>query len=160
MLSIFNNLKPFFEDVYREISVREYARMQDISPPTASKLLNQFAKEELLIKKQDRIYLMFRANKTSDFFKDLTKAFWRKRLTKVLEPLREELMFKPITLFGSLFKVENTINSDVDLFIDLPEKKIDLSKAEKLLKREIQLFFKNAAKSEELIKNIKKGLII
>ena len=55
MLEIFNKLKPFFEDNYKRISVREYARMQNISPPNASQLLNNLEKEGLLKKEEDRI---------------------------------------------------------------------------------------------------------
>lgn len=52
MLKIINDLTPFFEDCYREISVREYARIMSISPPTASKLLSYYCSEKLLVKKQ------------------------------------------------------------------------------------------------------------
>ena len=35
MLNIINNLRPFIEDCYRRISVREYSRLLKVSPPTA-----------------------------------------------------------------------------------------------------------------------------
>jgi len=54
MLKIINNLKPFIEDNYREINVREYARLNKISPPTASKLLNYYKTQEILRKKEDK----------------------------------------------------------------------------------------------------------
>jgi hypothetical protein len=34
-------MKLFFEDCYRDISVREYSRETTISPPTASKILKR-----------------------------------------------------------------------------------------------------------------------
>ncbi len=40
MLKIINNLKPFIEDNYRRISVREYARIQKISDVKSDELLN------------------------------------------------------------------------------------------------------------------------
>ena len=48
MLNIINNLKPFIEDSYRRINVREYSRLMKISPPTASKTLFELSKEGLL----------------------------------------------------------------------------------------------------------------
>ena len=55
MLKIIYILKPFFEDNYRRINVREYARLQKISPPTASKILEQMHKEKLLKKETERL---------------------------------------------------------------------------------------------------------
>lgn len=54
MLDIINNLKPFFEDCYRRINVREYSRLMKISPPTASKLLSKYHKLNLLLVDRDR----------------------------------------------------------------------------------------------------------
>ena len=54
MLNIINSLKPFIEDCYRRINVREYARIMKISPPTASKILFELNKEELLSIEKDR----------------------------------------------------------------------------------------------------------
>ena len=71
MLKIFNGLNPFFEDVYREISVREYAKEIGISPPTASKMLKEFETEKLLLSNKKGIYIYFRANKENYLFKNL-----------------------------------------------------------------------------------------
>ena len=59
MLDILNNLGAFFEDCYRRISVREYAKIMNISPPTASKILTEYSKEGILIKEAERNYLFF-----------------------------------------------------------------------------------------------------
>ena len=56
MLNIINNLKPFFEDCYGRINVREYARIIKISPPTASKILLELNKEGLLLMENDKNY--------------------------------------------------------------------------------------------------------
>ena len=57
MLNIINNLRPFIEDCYRRINVREYARLTKISPPTASKILSEFNQEGLLSIEKDRNYI-------------------------------------------------------------------------------------------------------
>ena len=160
MLKIFNNLEPFFEDAYRELSVREYGRLRKISPPTASKILKGFAKENLLIRKKQGIYLVFRANNEYHLFRDLAAAYWREKLFHLLEDMHKEVLFKPITLFGSIVKAENTKNSDIDIYIGIPQKKIDTRAIESKLKRKIQIHFSDSAKNENLLENIKKGVII
>ena len=160
MLKIFYNLELFFEDVYRELSVREYGRLRKFSPPTASKILKELAKENLLIRKKQGIYLVFRANNEYHLFKDLATAYWREKLFYLFEDIHKEVLFKPITLFGSIAKTENTKNSDIDIYIDMPPKKINTKAIESKLKRKIQIHFSDSAKNENLLENIKKGVII
>ena len=66
MLEIVNNLEPFFEDCYRIVSVREYARLIKKSPPTASKLLKGFAQEGYLHKRPERGHLLFSLDQTNE----------------------------------------------------------------------------------------------
>jgi predicted nucleotidyltransferase len=160
MLKIFNLLKPFFEDVYREFSVREYGRIKKLSPPTASKALKQFSKENLLIKTKRGIYLIFRANKEYHLFKDLAIAYWHERLFHLFENIHEKVLFKPIILFGSIAKTENTAESDLDIYIDIPRRELNIGFIEKKLKRKVQLHFKEESKNPHLLENIKKGIII
>lgn len=160
MLKIFYNLEPFFEDVYRELSVREYGRLRKISPPTASKILKHLARENLLIRKRHGIYLVFRANSEYHLFRDLATAYWREKLFHLLEDLHKEVLFKPIILFGSIAKVENTKNSDIDIYIDTPPKKVDTKTIENKLKRKMQIHFKDSSKNKNLLENIKKGMRI
>lgn len=160
MLNIFYNLEPFFEDVYSELSVREYARIKRCSPPTASKLLKGYAKEGLLISGKDRIYLLFRANRENDLFKDLARSYWKNRLSELLKDIHKDFLFEEIILFGSIAKIENTLNSDMDLYINIQRKEIDLSNIERKLKRKLQLHFKDSLKNKNLSENIKKGVRI
>ena len=163
MLEIFNNLKPFFEDCYRRINVREYARIQKISPPTASKLLESLYKKKFLKKEKERIYIYYFANKDSELFIDLSRIYWKTILEKTaLLKEAENLFLNPIIyLFGSLAKAEVKYDSDIDLAIFTPSKKeISFKKYEKLLKREIQVFvFKDLedVKSKELLNSILNG---
>lgn len=156
MLKIINNLKPFFEDCYREINVREYARLKGISAPTASNILKKYFKEGLLKKKEDKGYLLFRANRESKILKDMSRIYWYIKLNKYFED------FKTIILFGSLSKLENNKNSDIDIFLT-PKRKIDIPKIERTLKRSIQSFSYNSIneiKNNELKKNILNGYIL
>ena len=89
MLNIFNNLKPFFEDCYRELGVREYSRIVGISPPTASKLLKEYEKEGLVNKRKERGFLLFRANRESNVLKSLSRIYWEQKLRPLIEFINE-----------------------------------------------------------------------
>jgi len=163
MLEIIDRLAVFFEDCYREISVREYAREVGVSPPTASKILNFFSKEGLLLRREERGFLLFRVNRESSVAQDLSRIYWRKKLKELIEFLEKELYFDSVVLFGSLGKLETTKNSDVDLAVFCKSKKeLDLKKFEKKLGREVQIFvFEELRKvNKELASNIRNGYIL
>ncbi len=160
MLDIFNKLRPFFEDVFREISVREYARLCKISPPTASTILKKFAQEGLLLQRAERNLLLFRAKRDQSLLHDMAIAYWRNILKKSLEPLREKFVFKKMILFGSIAKGENTKESDIDLFVDMKHTSIVTFDIEKTLKRKIQFHFSDALHNKNLTQAIRKGVEI
>lgn len=163
MLKKINILKPFFEDCYRRINIREYARISKISPPTSSKLLETFYKEGLLKKQKEKQYIYYYANKDSKIFVDISRIYWLiKSENSGLLSFVENEFISPVTiLFGSLSKAEAKPDSDVDLAIFTPTKKeINLKKYEKKLKRKIQLFvFKKIedVKNKNLLNNILNG---
>ena len=166
MLEIINNLKLFFEDNYRRINVREYARLTGISPPNASKKLSELEKEGLVKKEVERKYFYYSANKSNKVFIELSRIYWYELLTNsgLIEHLIKELVKPKIILFGSLSKAEVRRESDIDLAIFTPStKELNLKLFEKKIGRDIQIFmFKNKddVKSEELINNIRNGFII
>ncbi|MBI4739848.1 nucleotidyltransferase domain-containing protein [Candidatus Woesearchaeota archaeon] len=166
MLKIFNNLVPFFHDNYRRINIREYARLQRISPPSASKLLFQFEKEGLLKKEVDRRYIYFVANRENKVFVDLLRVYWYLTLKKagLVEHLEREFVQPLIVLFGSLSKAEATQESDIDIAVfSASRKKVDLVPFERRIKRTIQILTfprSEDVKNKELLKNIMNGFII
>ncbi len=163
MLNIINNLKPFFEDCYRRINVREYSRLTRVSPPTASKVLFEFNKEGLLLIEKDRNYLFYYANKNSKLFMDLSRIYWKIELNELTDFLNKNLSSPTIILFGSLAKAEVKSDSDIDICIIGHKKELNIKKFENNLKRKIQLFFFSSIKdikSKELANNIVNGYII
>lgn len=166
MFKELNNLKPFFEDNYRRISVREYARIIKVSPATASKLLEQCNADKLLNKEQDRIYTYYYANRENALFVQLLRIYWLQIFGKIrlTEYFEKELANPIVILFGSFAKAEINPNSDIDIAIFTnSKKKLDLEKFQKILKREIQTFiFKsiNSVGNKELLPNILNGVII
>ena len=163
MLNIINNLKPFFEDCYRRINVREFSRIIKVSPPTASKLLSEYEKTGLLTMNKDRNYIFYYANKKSKDFIDLSRIYWRNMLKEIIEHLNKILLSPTIILFGSLSKAEAKIDSDIDICILTHKKELNLVQFEKRLKRKIQIFFFNSIKeidAQELKNNILNGYIL
>jgi predicted nucleotidyltransferase len=164
MLDIINKLKPFIEDCYKELGVREYSRAMKISPPSASKLLKEFEVQGILKKRADRRYLLFRANKESLVLKDISIIYWKEKLKRIIEQLNSKFYNPTIVLFGSLTKLETNENSDIDLVIFTKIKKdVNLNEYEGDLKRKIQLFkFEslNAINNKELKIEILNGHIV
>ena len=163
MLNIVNRLSVFFEDCYREFSVREYSREVGISPPTASKLLKGFAKDGLLAMREERGFLLFKVNRESFVMRDLSRMYWGERLGDLNILLRDELYGDAIVLFGSLSKLEALKKSDIDIAVfSKSKKRVDLAKPEKKLGREIHLFvFESLEKvNKELRFNIIDGYML
>jgi predicted nucleotidyltransferase len=162
MLEIINNLTPFFEDCYRRISVREYAKIVGVSPPTASKILMEYNKEGLLKKQEDRNYIFFFVNKESKTFIELSRIYWEDILKEIVELIEKTAVNPTIILFGSLSKAETTPSSDVDIAIISHKKELDIKNFEKKLKREIQIFWFDSFNdiTGELKNNILNGDIL
>lgn len=163
MLNILNNLKPFFENCYRRINVREYSRIMKISPPTASKILFELNKSDLLLVEKDRNYIFYYANKKNRIFMDLSRIYWRIELEELIEFFCKNSTNFSVILFGSLSKAEVRANSDIDICIIGPKKKLKLNDFENKLKRKIQLFFFKSIKdinNKELANNILNGYLL
>ncbi|MGC9777672.1 MAG: nucleotidyltransferase domain-containing protein [Candidatus Heimdallarchaeota archaeon] len=166
MLKIFNDLSPFFEDNYRRINIREYARILKISPPSASKTLKAFAKEGLLVLEEDKNYLNFSTNKVSNLFLHLSRLYWFQTFDEIgfLDYLEKELIAPTIILFGSFAKAEVRKQSDIDIaiFSDL-QNELNFDVFEQKLQRKIQQFrFESRDKvpTQELLNNILSGFIL
>lgn len=163
MLKIINDLEPFFEDCYRRINIREYARIMKISPPTASNLLAYYNREGLLLKEKYRNYVLFYANKESGEFIDLSRIYWKCMLKPLVSFMEENLADPTIILFGSLSKAEAKPDSDIDLAVLACKKELDMDVFENKLKRRIQIFwFKSIGdiKNSKLANSIIEGYML
>lgn len=163
MLDLFNELAPFMEDCYRKISVREYAKVVNISPPTASKVLSLYYNEGILKKEEDKQYIFYYANRESQQFIELSRLYWRVHFKDLIEYMQKTLVNPTLVLFGSLVKAEARKESDIDLAVIAHERKLDIARFEKKFKRPVQIFrFDTVAhiKPQELQDNIRKGYVL
>ena len=163
MLKIINELKPFFEDCYRRINVREYAKIMKVSPPTASKIMKLYNNKGLLLKEEYRNYILFHANRENEEFIDLSLIYWRHALKDLLVLMGKKLIDPTIILFGSLSKAEAKPDSDVDLAVFAHKREFDIGIFERKIRRKIQIFWFESLKDvkpKELANNIINGYLL
>ena len=158
-------LEVFFDNPLPEggFQLREISRKIDLAPKSVKSYLEELEKESLIIKKKHRIhkYPVYYANRDDHYFKFLKRLSTIRRVkeTGLLDYLNESCMPDVIVLFGSASKGEDRKESDIDLYLQCKEKKLNLKKYEKELKRGINIFFEPDFDklSEELKKNIING---
>ncbi len=165
MFKELNILKLFLEEPAREFNVREVARLQKISPATASKELKAFARQDLLQERKERMLILYKANLESSSYKDV-KVFYSIRKIKtsgLLDALNRFYLKPAIVLFGSAATGLDTETSDFDLLV-VSEKNSafpEIKKYEAKLNRGLQIFAVKSIKelkNEHLINNIINGI--
>lgn len=158
----------FLESPAQKYHVRGIARKLGISPRTAKKYLAALCSDGYLKMEKDGIYEKYRAYQDSQIFKD-RKVFHtirKLRESEIIGYIEEEMNYPAIILYGSAARGEDTVESDIDLFIiSKVKKEIDVSGFEKKLDMEIQLMnmdeteFKKG-KNGELQNNMLNGIVL
>lgn len=139
----------FFQEPTKEHGLLEISRITKIAHTSVKKHLETLKKEgiisERIEKKGSRAYPIYKAEQESNVFRDYKKVYNFAELINsgLIEHIKNSLMPKSIALFGSYQKGEDIEDSDIDLFVEIEQKDIDLSKFEKRLKRKVQLHFKD-----------------
>ena len=157
-------LRFFFEEPTRRFHIRELARMSGIAHTSVKNYLQELVIEKLIIKVKSPLYAAFIANEENRMYRlrkqqDMVFQIYSSGLVDFLE---DSLQPRCIILFGSVRKGEYNKTSDIDIFIQTQERKIDLSKFEKKLQHSISLFFEEDIHklSNELFNNIVNGFKI
>jgi predicted nucleotidyltransferase len=162
--STYRVLQAFFDEPLRKFYLRQLSREISLSQPAVMNHLHHLVQERLIVRDNDALYPTYRANREEKKFCILKMHNLLLRLeeTNVLQTIYDIALPDAIVLFGSCVLGEDVEESDIDLFILAPEKKLHLKKYEKLLKRKISLFFcKDFGKlSEELKNNIVNGIVL
>lgn len=157
-------LQEFFDFPRKNFQMRELSRRVKLAQVSVINHLNALVKEELILKEKKGLYPTFRANGENNEFKILKKQnlIWRIYKSRLIEHMDEKIKPNCIVLFGSTSRGEDTEESDMDLFIQADEIKLNLQKYEKILKRKINLLFESNIKtlSKELLNNIINGQVI
>ncbi len=159
-----NILKLFFVYPTTGFLIREIARKTNIGEPSVINHLNLLLKDKLIMKQESKPYPLFKANRENELFKSL-KTFdtiFRIKESGLLKYIYDSTLPNVIILFGSASKGEDIEQSDIDLYIQAKEKRLDLQRYESILNRKISLFFKEnfLRINKELRNNIINGIIL
>lgn len=157
-------LQEFFDFPRKDFQMREIARRTRITQPSVMNHLQALQHEHFILKEKKGIYPAFRANRDEEPFRTHKKLNMLLRLqeTGLLDDVYDACLPGVIVLFGSAARGEDTEESDIDLFVQAKEKRMDLSKYEKLLQRKINVFFKESflRLNIELKNNIINGTVL
>ena len=161
-------LEFFFINPSKEHSLKNISKKVKLAHTSVKNNLNKLVKLRLILesieKRGKRKFPVYKANRDYKFFRNYKIIH---NLSSVLESgligfIEEKLMPKSIILFGSYRKGEDTENSDIDLFIECKEEKLNLKIFEKKMGKRIQLHFKENFNlyPKELRNNITNGIVL
>lgn len=157
-------LQAFFDFPRRDFHMREISRRVKLTQPSVVNHLKELVTEKLIVKEKKGLYPTFRANRDNELFTLFKKndTVYRLHISGIMDYLYDSCLPNVIILFGSASRGEDIEESDIDLFLQAPEKKLSIEKYEKKLHRKITLFFQEDFKklSNELKNNILNGIIL
>lgn len=155
-------LRLFFENPSKEFQIRGIARELKASKTAISYHMNILLKKKLVLKKKRGVFPSFTANSTDELYRFYKRQYQIEKIIScgVLDHIEEEANPKCVILFGSFAKAEYDEKSDIDLFVQADETKLDLSRFEKKLRHRINIIFEPDIKrlSPELFNNIINGI--
>ncbi len=159
-------LEVFFENPLPEggFQLRELSRATALAPKSVKDYLDVLEKENLILKKAHRIhkYPVYYGNRDNEYFKFLKKQEIIRKIVEsgFVEYIWDKTLPEVIILFGSCSRGEDIQGSDIDLYLQSSEKKLDISKFEKILQRKINILFEKDFQnlSKELKNNILNGI--
>ena len=146
-------------------SLRELERLSKLGLPSVKNYVLELEKEDLVKIKIIQRFKLHIANRDNKRFKRLKTSYNIEKLydSGLIDYLNKELSLPTIILFGSVAKGEDVENSDIDLYIETPEKQLDISKFEREIGKNIQIFFHKTLKeikNKHLMNNITNGIIL
>ncbi len=157
-------LQEFFNSPRKDFQMRELSRRVKLAQPSIINHLKALSKENLIIKEKKGIYPTFRANRENNMFSLYKKIDLMLRLKQIglLDYINDLCMPDSLILFGSASRGEDIEGSDIDIFIQAPEKNLSLENYEKQINRKISLFFEEnfMRLSKELKNNILNGILL
>jgi len=162
--NIYRILELFIEFPNKDFSARGIARKLKLSHATVLNYIGDLMKLGLINKKEDTLYPTYYANAESQKYKFYKKDYIIFKITEsgLVEYLQKHTLASSIVLFGSCAKGIFTENSDIDIFVESKEQKLDLKKYEKILNRKINILFEANLNnlSKELRNNIANGFVL
>ena len=157
-------LELFIEFPTKDFSVRGIARNLKLSHATVLKYIADLEKLSLIKKKEATLYPTYFAHSESQKYKFYKRNWLIFKITEsgIIDYIQKETLPSSIILFGSGAKATFTEKSDIDIFVEANETKLDLTKYEKKLNCKINLLFEQNINnlSKELRNNIINGAVL
>ncbi|MBI4020372.1 MAG: nucleotidyltransferase domain-containing protein [Candidatus Aenigmarchaeota archaeon] len=164
-------LRVFFDDPNPKegFTIRWISKEIGLSQPSVKLHLDELSKTgqygyPLVMREKGRTYPTYWANRASEFFRFYKKIdmIFRIRESGLLDLLSSRCDPDCIILFGSASRGEDLMGSDIDIFVASEEKKLELGRHEKGLKRKISLHFSGnfSGLPDELKNNIINGIML
>ena len=157
-------LELFIEFPTKDFSVRGIARHLKLSHATVLKYIIDLEKFGFIKKKEETLYPTYFANTQNRKYKFYKKNYMVFKLmdSGIVDYIQKEALPSSIILFGSGAKATFTEKSDIDIFVEAKESKLNLSKYEIKLSRKINLLFELNLNnlSKELRNNIINGVVL
>jgi len=161
-------MRVFFDQPAQQHYLNEISRKSDLSHTSVKKHLQALKEEELIEKhveeKGSREYPRYVAEQETEDYKFYKKLdlLDRLRTTGLLDYLEDNLFPDCIVLFGSAARGEDIETSDVDLFVQAKDKKLDIEEFEDKLNRKLELHLKEelADLPQELKNNLANGIVL
>lgn len=157
----------FFNDPLPEsggFQLRELSRKVKLAPTSVKNYLKELKAEGLIkgTKHSAQGFPVYSANRENEKFTSYKKLNTLSLISEsgIISYLSDLCMPDAIVLFGSAARGEDTLASDLDIFLLCKERKVELQKFEKVIGRKISLFFaENFSKlSNELKNNVINGI--
>jgi len=157
-------LELFIEYPTQDYSIRGIARQLNISHATVLNYIAKLERLQLIKKKASTLYPTYYANSENKKYKFYKRTWILDKIMEsgVIEFIQKETYPSSIILFGSMAKATFTEESDIDIFVEAKETKLDITKYEKKLKHKINILFEQNINtlSKELRNNIVNGIVL
>ncbi|OGI64488.1 hypothetical protein A2642_01845 [Candidatus Nomurabacteria bacterium RIFCSPHIGHO2_01_FULL_39_10] len=157
-------LELFIEFPTKDFSVRGIARNLKLSHATVLKYIADLQKLTFIRKKEATLYPTYFANTESQRYKFYKRNWLVFKINEsgLIDYIQKEALPSSIILFGSGAKATFTEKSDIDIFVEANETKLDFTKYEKKINRKINLLFEQNINSlsKELRNNIINGVVL
>ncbi len=155
-------MQAFFDFPTESFQLRQISRKVKIAVPSVKRYLKELQREGVVLVTKRGLYPTYKANRENELFKfyKTTDLLERMKKSGLVDYIGDACMPDIISLFGSAARGEDVETSDIDIFVQSIEKKLNLGKYEKILNRRIALFFEErfSKLSKELKNNIINGI--
>ena len=157
-------LRLFFDSPAKGFQLREISRLVKLGMPSVSSHVKALEKGGFVKKVKNGVYKSYVANREEEKFKIYKRNDMLLRLQEsgLVDFLADEFAPNAIVLFGSASRGDDVEDSDIDLLVIAKERKVNISKYEKVLKKNVSILFESSVKDipKELMNNVINGIVL